>query len=308
MKNLQLTNTVVMISPDQFGFNSETAATNVFQHQSNLKQREVKDKAMNEFNNMVSKLESEGIRVLVLGSRVDVITPDAVFPNNWFSHHQDRSLVLYPMLAKNRRLERQYYNLKNLLNDAGINNIKKVDFTSDEEKGLILEGTGSMALDRENKIVYAMESPRTIKDEFYNWYKIMGYEPIFFHAYDKKNVPIYHTNVIMSVGKEFAVICLESIKSPQEKQTIIKKLTETGKKIIPVSIKQVFNFCANILQLVSKEGLSKIVMSRTAFNGFTNKQKSTLEKYGKLIIVDIPTIETIGGGSARCMLAEIFPN
>ncbi len=307
-KYSQLTDTVVMISPDQFGFNPQTAGTNVFQHQLSLSKKEVRDKAIKEFRNMVELLESEKIRVLVLGSRVGVITPDAVFPNNWFSHHQDGRLVLYPMLAENRRRERQFLNLKNLLSDVKINHIKEVDFSGDENKGLILEGTGSLVLDRENQMAFAMESPRTTKKEFDRWCLKMGFEGIFFHAQDSTDVPVYHTNVVMSIGREFAVICLESIKSQAEKLLIIKKLTVAGKKIIPISLKQMYKFCANILQLVSIGGSSKIIMSKTAYETLTSGQKTSLEKYGKLVIVDIPTIETIGGGSARCMLAEIFKN
>ncbi|MBI5127337.1 amidinotransferase [Candidatus Roizmanbacteria bacterium] len=306
MKYSQLTDTVVMISPDQFGFNPQTAVTNVFQHHLSLSEKEVRDKAMKEFRNMVEVLKMEKVRVLVLGSRVGVVTPDAVFPNNWFSHHQDGRLVLYPMLAENRRRERQFFNLKNLLSDVKINHIKEVDFSSDEKKGLILEGTGSLVLDRENQMAFAMESPRTTKREFDRWCLNMGFEGIFFHAQDSANIPVYHTNIIMSIGREFVVICLESIKSQTEKLLIIKKLTAAGKKIIPISLKQMYKFCANILQLVSTNGSSIIVMSRTVFEALTSGQKTSLEKYGKLVVVDIPTIEAVGGGSARCMLAEIF--
>lgn len=295
-----------MVSPDKFGFNPQTAATNVFQHIPSASEKEVRDKAMKEFSEMVSILEKEKIKVLILGSRVDVITPDAVFPNNWFSHHQDGKLVLYPMMAKNRRDEKQPNNLKNLLNDAGINHLKIIDLSDGEKNQMILEGTGSMVLDRENKIAYAMESPRTSEKEFKSWCEIMGYEPVFFHAYDEKSVPVYHTNVLMSIGKKFTIICLESVKSHDEKMVLIKKLTGSGKKIIPISIKQMHDFCANILELESIDGFSKIIMSKTAYESLTSDQKKSLESFGKLIVADISTIEKIGGGSARCMMAEIF--
>lgn len=306
MKDRQLTGTVVMVSPDSFGFNSETASSNVFQSRIELSEVNLRNLAIKEFRSMVEELRKEKIKVLILGSRIDVATPDAVFPNNWFSHHQDGSLVLYPMLAENRRMERQPYNLKNLLNDAGINHLKTVDMTPSEKNRLFLEGTGSLILDRVNKIAYAMESPRTTKNAFLDWCEKMGYEPVFFHAFDEKNVPVYHTNVLMSVGKNFAVVCLESIKSGEEKMTLIKKLTGSGKKIIPISVKQMHKFCANILELESTDGFSKIVMSRTSFDALTTGQKKSLESFGKLIVVDIPTIEKVGGGSARCMMAEIF--
>lgn len=306
MKDNQLADIVVMVSPDTFGFNPQTAASNVFQQNIDLPEIKLRNLAMEEFRKMVDKLEEEKIKVLVLGSRVDLVTPDAVFPNNWFSHHQDGTLVLYPMMADNRRLERQLFKLKNLLNNAGISHLKIIDLTTNEANNLFLEGTGSLVLDRENKIAYAMESPRTNRDLFYLWCEKMSYDPVFFHAYDEKKVPVYHTNVLMSVGKKFAVICFESIESKKERSLIIKKLIDNKKRIIPISLKQMHKFCANILELESEDGFSKIVLSRTAFEALTSGQKKSLETFGKLVVADIPTIERVGGGSARCMMAEIF--
>lgn len=302
----QLTDTVVMISPDQFGFNPQTANTNVFQHKVNIKEKELQQKAQKEFNNMVSILKSEGINVNVLPSRTGVVTPDAVFPNNWFSSHPERKIILYPMLAPNRRAERQPEELKKILSTIGINNPHIIDLSSEENRGKILEGTGSLVLDRKNKVAFAMESPRTTKIIFDEWCKKIGYQGIFFHAYDKDSLPIYHTNVTMSLGEGFAVACLESIKNLSEKKILTEKLKENGRKLIPISLKQTYSFCGNILQLKSTKGDKKIVLSKTAFKSFTLKQINQLKEFGELVVVEIPTIEKVGGGSARCMLAEIF--
>lgn len=301
----QLTNTVVMISPDQFGFNPQTAVTNAFQNKPK-DEKETRDAALKEFNNMVQKLRKYNINVLVLKSRTDVITPDAVFPNNWFSSHQEGKIVLYPMLAPNRRAERQPDALKKVLSQVGIDNLRIVDLSDGENRGNILEGTGSLVLDRKNKIAYAMESPRTTKEMFYEWCIKMEYQAIFFHAYDKNSLPIYHTNVVMSIGEGFTVVCLESIKNSMEKQKIIEKLKEDGSALIPISLKQVYSFCGNILQLKPAKGNKIIVLSETAFEAFSLEQKIQLEKFGELVTVDISTIEKVEGGSARCMLAEIF--
>ncbi|MCL4363728.1 arginine deiminase-related protein [Patescibacteria group bacterium] len=302
----QLTDTVLMISPDQFGFNQETAASNAFQNRVDIGQKELQKKALAEFEQMIHLLKSKKIKVLVMPSRKDAITPDAVFPNNWFSSHPGK-LVFYPMLAKNRRAERQVKVLTKLLSEKGIGALKTIDLTKDENHGSILEGTGSLVLDRVNRIAYAMESPRTTKSEFDKWCQIMDYQGIFFHAYDENSLPIYHTNVVMSIGDDFAVIGLDAVKNRQEQKNLADKLTENGRKLIPLSQKQIYSFCANILQLKVSETNKKIVMSQTAFTSFTSEQKRLLEKSGEIIAVEIPTIEKVGGGSARCMMAEIFP-
>ena len=302
----QLTNTVLMVSPDQFGFNPQTAETNVFQNKVNIEKRELQQKALNEFTNMVALLRSEEINVLVLPSNKDVITPDAVFPNNWFSSHQGGKFVFYPMLAPNRRAERQPEALKKILSENGIHKMNIIDFSSEENYEKILEGTGSLVLDRKSKVAFAMESPRTTKIMFDEWCKKMRYHGFFFHTYDKKSLPIYHTNVVMSIGEGFAVACLESMKSRSEKKMLIEKLEENGRKLFSISLKQTYSFCGNILHLISTKGNKIIVLSKTAFEGFDAEQKIQLSKFGKLVIVEIPTIEKVGGGSARCMLAEIL--
>lgn len=304
--SMSLANTVVMVSPDKFGFNPQTAGTNPFQHNIALPPQKLRDRAMNEFRNMVAILEKEKIRTLILGSRIDVVTPDAVFPNNWFSHHRDGKLVVYPMFAENRRMERQPHNLKNLLNDAGIDHIKMIDMTKDELVNQFLEGTGSMVLDRKNRVAFAMESERTHRQEFNKWCRKMGYDGFFLHALDSDLKPIYHTNIVMSLGDRYAVVCLNAINSEKERYLLEKKLRQIKKEIIPITVEQMDRFCGNIIQLNSTDKKPKIIMSETAYGAFTPSQKATLKKYGKLVTVPIPTIETVGGGSARCMIAEIF--
>lgn len=306
MAQKQLTDTVVMISPVHFGFNLQTAKTNPFQHQLNDSKESIQQKALKEFNDMADLLKKEGINVLVLPSRNDVLTPDSIFPNNWFSHHDSGKLVIYPMLAPNRRAEKQTDKLTQLLRSADIPITEVLDLTLDENQGNFLEGTGSLVLDREKKVVFAMESPRTTKTEFDKWCKIMGYEGILFHAYDAENFPIYHTNVTMNLGEKFVIICLESIIDESERNLVEAKLKELEKEIIPVTVKQMYKFCGNILELTNKEGTHKIIMSQTAFYGFTKEQLRKLVKFGEIITVKIPTVETVGGGSARCMMAEVF--
>ncbi len=291
-----------MISPDTFGYNIQTAETNLFQHKPSTSEENIKNMALNEFEKMVSTLKSHNINVLVMNSRRNIVTPDAVFPNNWFSSHES-ALVIYPMLAHNRRSERQVDNLRKIL---PTDSLKVIDLSEDEQKGLILEGTGSLVLDRKVKLAYALWSKRTTKEEFDKWCKLMGYQGIFFTGVDDDNYPVYHTNVVMSIGEDFAVICLESIASKEERQLMTETLKESGKEIIEISLIQMKNFCGNILQLISTDKKRKIIMSKNAHNSFTSKQKKALSKYGELVEVDIATIEKIGGGSARCMMTEIF--
>ncbi|MDO8503473.1 MAG: arginine deiminase-related protein [bacterium] len=310
----QTTDTAVMVSPDQFGFNSQTAATNIFQtrpEETGLSPQEVRDAALEEFNGMVKTLRDHGITILVLPSpsRKDVVTPDAVFPNNWFSHHQNHQgglLIWYPMLAPNRRAERQVGALRNLLTTAGIGTPGTLNLTSEEDSGRFLEGTGSLVLDRVHKVAFAMESPRTSKDALDDWCRRMGFEPVFFHAYDKNTVPFYHTNIVITVGERFAVLCPESIKDEGERDMLLRKFKELDKELIPITLEQLYAFCGNILQMQSKSGERKIILSTNAMGKLTSDQIARLEQHGELVPVNIPTIEKIGGGSARCMLAEIF--
>lgn len=305
----QTTDTILMISPDDFQFNAEAAKTNLFENKPET-DTGVTQSAMKEFNDMVKTLRAADVEVITTPSRADVKTPDAVFPNNWFSLHKTQDekniLVLYPMLTINRRAERRPDLLKEKLKSHNFNIDQVVDLTHFEKQNLALEGTGSMVLDRQNQIAFVSLSPRTNKQISMEFCKQLKYRPIFFHSYDQNKHLIYHTNVMMSMGEKFVVVCLESISNKQEKESLVLELKKLKKEIINIDFNQMNNMCGNILELNTKDNNKIIVMSKTAYNRFTNKQKEQLEKFGKIVPVDIPVIENIGGGSARCMIAEIF--
>lgn len=299
----QLTNTILMVRPDTFGFNPETAVTNHFQHTEAAPHELVAKQAIQEFEQMVATLKSHTINVVVIPSPEGKITPDAVFPNNWVSFHENGTMVVYPMLAPNRRLERQP-NVVKLASGGAVRNT--VDLTHFEQEGEILEGTGSLVLDRVHKIAYAALSPRTTKALTQQWCQMMGYEPVMFLAVGDDGTPIYHTNVVMGVGDGFVVVCLESIKDSRDRDAVVKKIEERGVTLIDITHDQLYAFCGNLLHVVGEDGKKYIVMSQTACDAFTSEQKKILETFGEIIPVSIPTIETIGGGSARCMMAEVF--
>lgn len=309
MKSTQLTDTLVMVRPDTFGFNAETAQSNTFQHTGEslgLSGPRITGQALREFALMQELLTRRGITVLTLASPAGLITPDAVFPNNWFSHHADGALIIYPMLTPNRRLERQPAALSTLLRKHGILALP-TDITDWETAGLILEGTGSLVLDREHSIAYALESPRTTNEAARRWAELFGYTLIFMHAYDRKHIPIYHTNVLMNIGATFAVVCLEAIDNAEERNIMATTLARGGKSVITISRAQLHAFCGNLLHVRDGRGNRFIVLSTTAYAAFTQEQLRHLSGHGELLPVDISTIESIGGGSARCMLAEVFP-
>jgi len=318
----QLTDTVVMVTPDQFRYEAATAHTNKFEktpEELGIDAADVPLKAMREFRAMVKQLELHDISVRVLRSPWETDTPAAVFPNNWFSHHAEGQLALYPMLTAVRRSERQYDALRKVLFDAGIVDSLDVDLTHFEHETYLekedeepvpfaLEGTGSLVLDRVQRVAFAVESKRTTKRIFDEWCRRLGYEGFFFHAFGDKDYPIYHTNVVMTIGAEFAVVCFDSIPDAYapERTLLEQKLMALGKHIIKISKSQLNSYCANILQLKTRTGDSVIVLSQTAFEGFDLGQLRRLRQYGELLLVAIPIIEGIGGGSARCMLAEVF--
>jgi len=309
VKLSHLTGTVLMVSPDDFAFNPETAGSNAFQHK--LKDtKSVTEQAMDQFDSMVSKLEENGIHVIRLPSRKDIRTPDAVFPNNWFSTHQAADggtiLVIYPMLTPNRRAEIRVDLVTEFLKKNGFEVNAVVDLSNFTTKDIYLEGTGSMVLDRVNKVAFGSLSPRTDLKVLNTFCSLLGYRPVAFHTYDQKGKLIYHTNVIMSVGDDFAVIAADNIKDEKEKAFVLQELKKLGKKIILISPEQVDNMCGNILELKSEDGENVIVMSNTAFDHFTDEQKTELGKSGRILPMDIHTIEKVGGGSARCMLGEVF--
>jgi hypothetical protein len=302
MNQEQSTSHILMIRPVNFGFNEETAGSNAFQNRNAVKDG-VNEKAQQEFDRMVNTLCSNGVDVTVIDDTPEPHTPDSIFPNNWVSFHADGGIFLYPMQAENRRLERREDIIAKLEDNFAVKHI--IDLSRFEVENKFLEGTGSMVLDRGNKIAYACLSPRTDQEVLDLFCEQAGYNTVSFDAVDEKGKAIYHTNVLMCVGSSFAVVCLDSIPNPHEKIVIKESFTSTHKEIIDISFAQMNQFAGNMLEVKNTEGENLIVMSSNAFNALDDEQKTTLEKYGKLIYSDINTIETNGGGSARCMMAEV---
>ncbi len=291
-----------MIRPVNFGFNEQTAGSNAFQNR-NAEQQQVQDKALMEFDGLVDVLRENGVEVIVVDDTNEPHTPDSIFPNNWVSFHQDGTVFLYPMMAENRRLERREDIIMGLEDEFKIKHV--IDLSRFEHEHKFLEGTGSMVLDRENKIAYACLSPRTDKEVMDLFCKESGYKPVLFHAVDENGMDIYHTNVLMCMGSKFAVICLDSIQDENEKNSVTSILKLTHKDIIAISFAQMNQFAGNMLELKNKAGDSLLVMSQNAYNSLSTNQKTSLEKYCRIVYADINTIESNGGGSARCMIAEI---
>lgn len=298
----QSTSNILMIRPVAFGFNAQTAESNAFQSKDD-DQQAVQQKAIAEFDNFVQILRDNGVNVIVINDTPEPHTPDSIFPNNWVSFHDSGDIILYPMQAENRRLERREDIIEQLEESFAAKHV--IDLSRFEQKNEFLEGTGSMVLDRPNKIAYACLSPRTNAEVLKAYCNYTGYKAVTFDAVDQNGQAIYHTNVLMALGTAFAVICLDSISDTSEKELVIKSLQDTGKEIINITFDQMNHFAGNMLEVKNTSGDTLIVMSKAAFDSLTSGQKSALEKYGKLVYADINTIETNGGGSARCMMAEV---
>jgi len=290
-----------MIRPVDFKFNEQTAGNNKFQVAST--ESDVQSQALKEFDGFVQLLRQNDIDVSVVDDTLQPETPDSIFPNNWVSFHEDGSIYLYPMFSENRRLERRKEILEGLRDKFEVNHVSDLSFY--EMQYAFLEGTGSMVLDRVNKIAYACLSVRTDEEVLQNFCMLTGYEPISFQAVDGTNFPIYHTNVMMCIGDRFAVICLDSIPDQEEKLAVTMSLTSSGKEIIEITLDQMNHFAGNMLQVANQSGESLLVMSEQAYLSLTTDQISSLENYARIIYAPIYTIEKNGGGSARCMLAEI---
>lgn len=305
----QTAKAILMIEPIAFGYNAETAKNNYFQEKPNDEERFTnQEKALAEFQTMVGKLKDSGIEVLVVKDTAEPHTPDSIFPNNWFSTHANGNIAIYPMFAENRRAERRPEILEEI-EEKGFKINDIVDYTGAEEDELFLEGTGSMILDREHRLAYAAISPRTDENLLFEFCEEFEFTPVIFRALQDlkgENKPIYHTNVMMCVAHQYAVICLESILDEKERKNVIKSLKNTGKEIIAINTHQMNNFAGNMLQVETLNGEKKLIMSQSAYNSLENKQLEDLEKYNEIIPVAIPTIEKLGGGSTRCMMAEIF--
>jgi hypothetical protein len=304
----QITNSVLMVRPVAFRMNEQTAVNNFFQEKLQLKNEEINKKAQDEFDSFVIKLESVGVNVVVVNDKKELDTPDSIFPNNWVSFHQDGTAVVYPMFAENRRRERRMDFFEEL-ESKGFKINEVLDYTKAEEEGVFLEGTGSMILDRENQKAYCALSPRADEDLLIEFCEDMEFTPVIFSAYqdvDGKRKLIYHTNVMMCVADEFAVICLECIDDKKERNNVKRHLKEDGKEIIEITETQIHEFAGNMLQLKGANDKKHLVMSTTAHKSLTRDQVRRIEKHCEILSSDISTIETCGGGSARCMIAEVF--
>ncbi|WP_297802928.1 citrulline utilization hydrolase CtlX [uncultured Polaribacter sp.] len=305
----QTTNTILMIRPINFRMNEQTAVNNYYQQEiDNVLSSTLNSKAQNEFDAFVDKLRSCGIHVIVVSDSDEFDTPDSIFPNNWISFHKDGTIGMYPMFAENRRLERREDILEQVeLEGFLIENV--VDYTSAEEDDIFLEGTGSMILDRENNKAYCALSPRADEELFIEFCEDFEYTPIVFTAnqtVEEKREAIYHTNVMMCIAETFAIVCLSSIDDKKERKNVLKHLKEDGKKVIDISEDQVSNFAGNMLQVQGKDDERFLIMSQSAFESLTASQKAQINNHCKIISSSLATIEACGGGSARCMMAEVF--
>ncbi|MEW4923044.1 citrulline utilization hydrolase CtlX [Algibacter sp. 2305UL17-15] len=305
----QTTNTILMVRPVNFRMNEQTAVNNYYQEAiDGVLPETINVKAQKEFDAYVDKLRTIGVDVIVVNDRKETDTPDSIFPNNWVSFHENGDVGLYPMFAENRRLERRE-DILEILEEKGfvINNI--VDYTSAEEENIFLEGTGSVVLDRANRKAYCALSPRADEDLFIEFCEDFDYFPIVFTAnqtVDGKRKPIYHTNVMMSVAETFAIVCLSSIDDKKERKNVINHLKEDGKQIVDITEAQLKTFAGNMLQVKGHNDERFLIMSKAAHDALTPSQIAQIETHCKIVSSSLETIETCGGGSARCMMAEVF--
>lgn len=305
----QITDTVLMVRPASFRSNEQTAVNNYFQASNQEATESINEKAQKEFDNFVQLLENEGIYVVVFQDDVENDTPDSIFPNNWISFHENGNIVLYPMFAENRRRERREEVLE-LLENHGFKMDNVYDYTDAEQEEVFLEGTGSIILDRENRIAYCALSPRADESLFIEFCEDLEFTPVVFTAYQSvegERLPIYHTNVMMCVGTSFAVICSSSIDDKKERKAVLEQLKSSGKTIVDITEAQMHQFAGNMLQLASKTNdQTYLVMSQTAHESLTEQQVQEIQKHTQILSAPLHTIEKYGGGSARCMLAEVF--
>jgi hypothetical protein len=290
-----------MIRPVSFTFNAQTAVNNAFQSSGNT--ADAQQRALNEFDQFVTILRNNGVDVMVIEDTREPHTPDSIFPNNWVSFHHDGTLLLYPMYAENRREERKPHVLEKISSQFRID--RKIDLSSYEKDSLFLEGTGSMVLDRDNHIAYACLSPRTNSTVLNDFCKQMNYTPVLFEAVDQNGSAIYHTNVMMCVADQFVVICTDSIRNKDQRAGTEKVIMQSGKRIIPITYHQMNHFAGNMLQVENRDGEKLLIMSTQAFESLTDDQVKTLTQFNRIVHSPLTTIETNGGGSARCMMAEI---
>ena len=307
----QITNNILMVRPVSFRMNEQTAVNNYYQKVlDTLNPETVQFKALQEFDSFVEKLRAVGINVIVVEDTKETDTPDSIFPNNWVSFHESGDVGIYPMFAKNRRLERRE-DIFVKLEEQGFEIENIIDYSSAEGEEIYLEGTGSLLLDRVNEKAYCALSPRADEDLFIEFCEDFEYTPVSFisnQTVNDERLPIYHTNVMMCLGENFAVICLDSIDDKKEKKSILKHLKGDGKEVITISEEQVNCFAGNMLQVLGTNEERYTVMSSSAFQSLTKQQLNQLKKHGEILHSSLDTIEACGGGSARCMMAEVFLN
>ena len=301
----QTTSNILMIRPVNFGFNQETAESNAFQNAEFGKQNEnnAQLQALKEFDDMVEQLRKADVNIIVINDTSSPYTPDSIFPNNWISFHGNGSVITYPMQAENRRLERREDIIQKISEDFYIN--RRIDLSHFEEENKFLEGTGSMVLDRKHKIAYACLSPRTNEHVLNEFSSQMNYEIIKFNAVDGSDKKIYHTNVLMCIGDMFAVICLEAIPNLDQRLMVRNSLEQSGKRVVEITLEQMNKFAGNMLEVKGKKGEKILVMSSSAYHSLTEQQIDILDDYCTIHHFDLAMIEGNGGGSARCMMAEV---
>lgn len=302
---MQLPGAIVMVRPTAFGFNPETASTNSFQREnSGITRREIERRARAEFDILSGRLRKAGVDVIIFEDTEEPRKIDAVFPNNWISFHHDGSVVLYPMFSSIRRPERRR-DIIERLQSAGFDVRRVIDLSHHEKEERFLEGTGSIVFDYIHRCAYANTSPRTNPEVLKEVCGILGYDTITFRAVDRNGKDIYHTNVMMSIGDRFAILCMDSMPDPSERRNVFEALKATGREIITIDFKQLENFAGNVLQVKTKDGGSVLAMSTAALLAFRRDQRERIEKYTQIVEAPLPLIESIEGGSARCMIAGV---
>jgi hypothetical protein len=305
---MQITNTILMIRPVNFRMNEQTAVNNYFMEEMDLKDKSINEKAQEEFDAFVEVLRSKGVNVIVVEDTIEPDTPDSIFPNNWISFHTSGTVAVYPMFAENRRKERRD-DIFDILEQHGFKINEIIDYTSAEEEGVFLEGTGSILKDRVNQKAYCALSERADEDLFIEYCEDFDCFPVIFNANQTVNgerLPIYHTNVMMAMAENFAVICLDSIDDKNERKNVVQHLIKDGKEIIEITEEQMHHFAGNMLQVIGVNDQRLMVMSSQAYHSLSPTQIKHIEKYCEIVHSSLDTIETCGGGSARCMMAEVF--
>lgn len=305
---MQITNTILMVRPVRFRMNEETAVNNYFQEDIDIKNQTINLRAQQEFDDFVAALRAKGVEVIVVDDIYERDTPDSIFPNNWVSFHASGAVGLYPMFAENRRRERRE-DILDILEEKGFEIKTVIDYSSAEEDNLFLEGTGSIVMDRKHQKAYCALSPRADEDLFIEFCEDMECTPVIFTAnqpVDGNRMPIYHTNVMMCIAETFAVICLDAIDDKKERRNVVDHLKSDGKEIIAITEIQEQHFAGNMLQVIGANDKRYLVMSSAAYNSLNPSQIEAINRHCEIIHSPLETIETCGGGSARCMMAEVF--